>query len=248
MTLRRFLAAFLASAALVVSPLAFAVDESATVALGRGTVLLPVLPGFADPATTPPALLDLMSRSMPATNRFVAILPTQDFLDRRAAGENVAMSRYMLVQTVRAHEQNGVSQAEFERIKAMLRQQSDTMLHDSEKQVQESFDSVAKELGKTNDDSSLTLKAGAGKSLGVFDETPNSISMANIQSLTRSDKAGTHTLVQAVAMSIALVGDVPLSVCVYSTYQSPADIDWTKREVLDWVKRYTVLNADAGTK
>jgi hypothetical protein len=246
MTHRHALLAFLTSIALVAtSPLAFAVDKSVTVSLGDGTVLLPVLPGFADPSATPQPIRELMARSMPATNRFVALMPMQDFLDRRAAGEPAAMSRYMMVQTVRAHEQNGVSRAEFERIKAMLRQQSDAMAREGAKQAQDGIDLAAKEVGRMNGDSQLALKAGVPRSLGVFDETPDSISLAQVTPITRTDQNGVRTVYQASAMSIVLVRDKPVSAIVYSAYQSQADVDWTEREVLDWVKRYTALNAGA---
>lgn len=248
MTLRRTLAALLAGAALLASPLAFGVDERATVTLGTTPVQLPVLPGFAGPSATPAPLRDLMSRAMPPSNRFLAVMPTQDFVDRRAAGEMVPMSRYLLVQTVRSHEQNGISRADFERLKTSIRQQDETLLRKAREAAQASLDSASKDLGKLNDEPSLALRMGEAKALGVFDETPDSISFADIQSNTATDSSGTRTLKQAAATSIVLLGDKTVGVSVYSVYQSPADVDWVKQQAIAWRKQYLSINAAAATR
>jgi hypothetical protein len=244
MNLRRILTALLAGTVLVAHSLAIAapVARTATVALGNGEVLLPVPDGFADPEVTPALMRKLMAEALPTTNRFIAVMLSQDFLDRRAAGEPVHLTRYLLVQTYRDSEQTGMDKAVFEQVKSMFRKQASEMLKNGQAIAQDGIDRLAKDVGKITGDKATAIKTGPMTSLGVFGETDNSISLATVQPLTTSDKNGSRTSNQVMALSVVLISGKPIGVSVYSQYDSPSDIVWAEDQVRDWVKRINDLN------
>ena len=244
MTLRRFLAILAAAAAVLASTATSAepVERSVSVALGDGTVVLPVADGFAEPAATPEVLRGIITRALPSTNRFMAMMLSQDFLDRRAAGEPVHLGRYFLVQTYRGAEQAGMSTDDFEQVKAMFRKQGGAILSGSKAAAQEGIDRAAKDVGDITGDKSVAIKTGDVKTLGVFDEQDNSISLATVQPITATDKTGSRTTNQVMALAIVRVQGKPVGVSVYSDYGSQVDVDWAERQITAWVKRLNELN------
>ena len=244
MTLRRLLATLAAAAALFSTAAAHAapVSRSASVPFGKANVQLPVPDGFADPSATPPTALGIMTKALPESNRLIAMMLSQDFLDRRAAGDPVHLSRYILVQTYRAAEQAGMSTDDFGQLKDMFRKQGDQILKGTQATAQEGIDRAAKDVGRITGDKSVSFKTGEMKTLGVFDEQPNSISLATLQPVTTSDKNGSRSKNQVMAMSIVRIAGRPVGVSIYSDYDSPADIDWAERQVTAWVKRLNELN------
>jgi hypothetical protein len=245
MTLRRLLATLVATAALFATAAATSaapIARSVSVPLGDGNVVLPVPEGFADPSVTPETLRGIIAKALPDTNRFMAMMMSQEYLDRRAGGEAVPLTRYLLVQTYRGAEQAGMSADDFEQVKAMFRKQGGDILKSSRAMAQEGIDRAAKDVGDLTGDKSVSVKTGELTSLGVFDEQPNSISLASVQPITASNKNGSHSTNQVMALSIVRIGNKPVGVSVYSEFNSQADVDWAERQVTAWVKRLNELN------
>ena len=244
MTLRHLLAMFAAATALLATTAAGAAPapRAASVPFGKESVLLPVPDGFADPSATPEAVRGIMARALPESNRFMAMMLSQEFLDRRAAGDPVHLSRYILVQTYRSAELAGMSVDDFGQLKYLFRKQGDDILKGSRAGAQEGIDRVTKDVSRITGDKSVSFKTGEMTALGVFDEQPNSISLATLQPVTSTDKNGSRSRNQVMAMSVVRIAGRPVGVSIYSDCDSQADIDWAERQVTAWVKRLNELN------
>lgn len=116
------------------------------------------------------------------------------------------------------------------------------MMKAAEVEASAHVDGMAKDLGRLTGDKSTTMKISLGKSLGVLDEHDNSIAMASIGPMTASDKEGEQKFDQVMAMALVRVHGKPLDVCVYSDFDSQADVEWAENQVRARVRRVRALN------
>jgi hypothetical protein len=246
MPLRTFLAAALAVCTCGLVVPAIAADRSAVVPFARGTLLLPVPDGFADPSELSPLARELIQKGMPSGLRLIAMLMDQQYLSRQAAGQQTHLSRYFLVQAERRTEMWGMTTAEFEAVKAGFRTQFSTDMHAAESQAQANIARAAKALGDLTGDSSMRITTGPENVLGVFEEGPDSISMLSIATVSEASKEGEREFAQIAATAFLRVQGRPLGVAVYSDYNSPDDIEWAKQAVHDWLTKIAALNAPTG--
>ena len=243
MKIARLLAALAAWTALVVAPGVRADAPDATsVTLGRHDVSLPVPEDFADPSSVPPEQHVLAERLTPPNNRLLALMLTKDYLAQRAAGDKPHMSRYLLVQTIRAAEDSAIDAALFEQLKAQLRQNADAWLAKARDTAKPQADAAIHEVGKQVGDPAVSVEMGAMKSLGIFDEHPDSIALATVQPIAATTSAGQHAFNQVMAFGIVLVDRRPVLAALYSDYDSQADIDWAEQRMRAWIARVRELN------
>ena len=243
MKVARSLAALAAWATLVVAPGAHAdAPDAASVTLAHHDVSLPVPADFADPSSTPPEQRVLAERLTPANNRLLALILTQDYLAHRAAGDKPHMSRYMLVQTIRAVEDSGVDATTFERLKAQFHQNADAWLAKARETAKPQADAAIHEVGKQIGDPTISVELGTIKSLGIFDEHPDSIALATVQPIAATTASGQHAFNQVMAYAVVLVDRRPVLAALYSDYDSQADIDWAEQRMRAWIARIHELN------
>jgi len=246
MLLRNFLAAALAFCTCGLVMPAIAADWRAVVPFARGTLLLPVPEGFAGPSETPPLARDLIQKGMPSGLRLIAMLIDQQYVSRKVAGQQTHLSRYFLVQAERRTEMWGMTTAEFEAVKAGFRTQFAADMHGAASQAQAGMARAAKALGDLTGDSSMRIKTGPENVQGVFEEGPDSIAMLSISTVSDASKEGEREFAQIAATAFLRVQGKPLGVAVYSDYNSPADIEWAKQAVRDWLTKIAALNAPTG--
>lgn len=247
MPFRHALSALLAGIAIVWSQVAAAAPApapaTADVKIGDATITLPILPGFAAPSATPKPLWDMMSHSLPPSNRMLAaMLPADALQVPPPANGDAAAGRVMGVQTFVAVEQSGVSVDQFAEIKRIMREQNQQLLANVKDDIKESTDRVSKDAAALSGDSSTTVTSHDTASLGVFDEQPNSISLAAVQTISVAMKKGSTDVRQVMGMSTLRLRGKALMVSVYSRYRTDADVEWVKAQVRAWVKRVNELN------
>ena len=245
MKLHRAFANLLALAALVAGQAAHAgaAPDTAQVALGDATIAIAVPTGFGEPSATPALLRDLTAKALPNGTRFIGILLPQDYLDALGAGKHPQrLSRYLLLQTLRREETVGISAPEFDSIKDQFRHNADAIFLQAKGMAKENLDRAAKQVGDLTGDRTIAIDAGTMKSLGIFEEHPDAISLATVQPVTGTSQAGTQKFMQVMAMTMVLIHRKPMLASVYSDYQSQADIDWAEGLIRDWLKRLNELN------
>ena len=239
----RFLAALAAWTTLLAAPGAQAgAPDGASITLGHHNVWLPVPVDFADPSSTPPEQRAIADRLTAPSNRMLAVMLTQDYLARRSAGDKPHLSRYMLVQTIRAVEDPGVDAPSFEQLKAQFRQNADAFLAKARADNQPQTDAAIQDLGRQIGDPTMSVKMGAMKSLGIFDEHPDSIALATVQPIAATASGGQHGFNQVMALGVVLLHHRPLLAAIYSDYESEGDIDWAEQRMRTWIARVHELN------
>lgn len=245
MTFRHALSALLACLAITSSQSASAqaAADSADVTIGGTTITLPVLAGFAPPSATPKPMWDMLTHALPPTNRLLAAMLPSDALQSPPPPDGDAAAARMLgVQTFVAVEQSGVTTEQFEELKKVMREQNKQLLANVKDQVKDATDRMSKDAAALNGDGSTRITSHDTASLGIFDEQPNSISMAALQTVSVAMKKGSVDVRQVMALATLRLRGKALMVSIYSKYRSEADVAWVKGRVAEWVKRVNELN------
>jgi hypothetical protein len=245
MKLRHALAALLSGLALTASPATFAatVPQADVETVGGVEFTLPIPPGYLAPAATPKAVHDMMEHALPPTNHLVTVMLTQQFLDELRAGNmRATKSRYLAVQSFPAFDQSGLTQEVFDQLKTVFRNQSAQLLEQAKSIIDDSTNRVSGDVGKLTGDSSAQVKSSDLHTLGIFDEQPDSISLAAVQSLSASARDKQIQMKQAMGMTALLIHGKVLMVSFYSSYDSQADVDWVEDQARAWARRMHELN------
>jgi len=245
MTFRHILSALLACVAIASSQVAAAAPaaDSADVTVGETTIHLPILPGFAPPSATPKPLWDMMAHAMPPTNRLLAsMLPADALQNPPPPSGDAAAGRLLSVQTFVSVEQSGVTVDQFDQIKRVMREQNKQLFANLKDEIKESTDRVSKDAAALSGDNTTQVTSHDTASMGIFDEQPNSISLAAVQTISVAMKKGSTDVRQVMAASTLRLRGKALMVSIYSRYRSEADLEWVKARVRDWVERVNALN------
>ncbi len=206
-----------------------------SVPIDRTLVQLPVPAGFADPTRVLPQMRQLGERMTPATNRLLAIFMAQTDIDSSLAGQQPAMSRYFMAQTLRQTETSQISEGEFGQVKTMLRQQYQSLLKQIGPKVQGELDRAAREIGQDAGQESLSLKTGELKGLEVFDERAGSISLLAATQYQVQVGDRVNEVPMAMGITTAVIKGKLVYFYAYSVYRGAADLEWVRSVTRDWL-------------
>ena len=201
----------------------------------RTLVQLPVPAGFADPSRALPQMRQLGERMTPATNRLLAIFMSQADIDSALAGQQPAMSRYFMAQTLRQTESSQISEGEFDQVKTMLRQQYQSLLSQIGPKVQDELNRAAREIGRDVGQESLSLKAGELKGLEVFDERAASISLLAATKYQVQVGERVEEVPMAMGITTAVIKGKLVYFYAYSVFRSAADLEWVRSATREWL-------------
>jgi hypothetical protein len=241
MTARHALSALLAGVAFAAS----AAQPPATVAVAFGNqqLTLPIPADFESPAVTPKAYMRLFEDMQRPTDRLMAVMLSKDYVAKVRSGDKAAeLSRYLVVKANRRFDTEDFTPDDLVQVKALLLHPSAQLLQLQQALLTQTANRLAKDVGKITGDTSTTMHMGDVRSLGVFDEQPNSISIANLETSGSDSKAGTDQYVQVAASAIILIHHKMLALVVYDDFRSQGNIDWAKGVIRDYVKRVNELN------
>ena len=211
--------------------------------LGQVQLTLPIPAEFEPPSVTPKAYMRFFEEAQPPANRVLAAMLSKDYVAKVRAGNKTAeMSRYLVVKTLRRFDQEDFTPDDLTQAKAMMRHPSAQVLQLQRDLLTQAANRMAKDVSTMTGDASVTMHSGEVHALGVFDEQPNSIAVAALQTSGSHSKAGTEEYVQVAATALILVRHKMLSVVVYDDFDSPANVEWVKGVIRDYVKRVDELN------
>ena len=207
------------------------------------TFHLPVLPGFADPATTSELTFKATASALPPASLLLSMMQYDDSQHAADDGHGSESSgRFVLVQALDDPAARPVSTATFLALKKILRDRSGPLQAKLKREIGGEMAKASTRVGKTVDDDSFQVHSEDFSVLGVFDETPDSISFAGLQTITVQSSEGAISQRQAMAScSIRVHGNV-LAAAAYSRYASPADVEWVKAQMREWARRMRELN------
>jgi hypothetical protein len=231
--------AFFNSSSVATQPVApSAVWSKYDSSVGAIPVALPVPPGFVEPSAQIPQFRSYGEQFTPQMNRLLAIYISEQDFQRVTAKNDPEMKRYFLAQTLRANEGSTLSKADFDKIKVMLKDPNSGVQKIADAMGQEALDNAAKKIG----DGQVKLKLGESKSLGMFDQRPDSLST---MMLTKGQAVvnGKATEVSILTgTNILRLKDRLVYFYAYSRYEGKSDIEWVSKVSKDWVTQATALN------
>ncbi len=219
-----------------------AADEPFTASVGLSLIKLPVPQGFVEPSRTVPPLRQLGERMTPATNRLLAIFVSQADQTAARSGVNPSLQRYFMVQSFRQSEQGTVTQAEFEPVKVMLRQQYQQMLDQSGALVQGQLDKAAREMGRDAGVDNLKMKVGEMKGLEVIDERELSISLLALTKYAVQVGERTEEIPMAMTITTGITKGKVVYFYAYARYSGAEDLQWLRSVTRQWVQQAAEAN------
>ena len=249
MRLRHVVFSLLASTALLAAPGADAAPAPATASatasatIGQVQLALPIPSEFEPPSVTPKAYMQVFEDIQRPTDRVMAAMLSKDYVAKVRAGDKAAeMSRFLIVKTSRRFDTEDFSQDDLTQVKALIRHPSAQLLQLQQQLLAQAANRMTQDVVKMTGDTSATVHQGDVQWLGVFDEQPNSIAFARLQTSGSDSKAGEEHDLQVAASAIIRIHGKMLGVVVYDDFRSQANVEWVKGVIRDFIKRVNELN------
>ncbi len=189
---------------------------------------------FVDPAVAAPELVEIGKKMVAPTNRLLAIyIPTQE-LKNHLAGKEIDLNRYSMLQTSNAAQKLVMSQHFFDAIKQTVKDQSSSQTAEMVAKAQTHVNSAAASIGKIIDDKTFAIKINDFKSMGLFNETPTSISTVGSSNVFSRAGGEAESTPIVYASTVVLVKGKALFLYTYSGYRTSADLQWVKDVSTRW--------------
>jgi hypothetical protein len=209
-------------------------NESVDVALGDATLHLVAPYGYSELKGSPQQRRALESLT-PAAHRLLAVFVAAGDLDNLTQGHQITGERFMAVEVQRRNETSDVSIEAFARLRDQLGKQQNTAFTEGQRPAE-------RLLNKAFEQKDFTIDISGTTPLGVFDETPHSISVASLArfQVTRASRASDN--VMALSANALLASNRIIVAYVETSYESPADVEWLKSTSKRWVRRLIEAN------
>lgn len=215
--------AFIASIALCVTMHATAAPFA--VSIGGERVVLDTIPGFSDALPSgSPRLLELAESLASASNRILLFALTDADIRRFTVGDPAELKRYMLVVTPGYLERERVSAAQFK-----------VLIDDAQRDVGRP--------GEIADIRKHLTEQPQGKvtALAQLRQAPDVYSVLLGIRVSEGGWLSKEQLLLSTN-TLLLVRNKAVAVSVYSSYDSPADLDWIRFATERWIETLQKLN------
>ena len=217
--------------------------ETVTVYVANIPIALPAPEGFfrCDGKSTK---VDRMQQSLiGASNRLLASFGSEDDLAQTLKDTYPKLERNFNAQSVKKFEEVSVTSAGFTDLKTTLRTSMDSTrqkLGDMFAEIESSASSTLSKDLQTRTD----LKVGEMIPLGVFDETPDSISFSMLTKyrLTAEDRGKPVEGVSIVAACALNLRNRVINLYCTSDYRDKRDIEWARSNVKKWRDEVLAMN------
>jgi len=218
--MRALLASFALCAAMHASAAPFAVS------IGGDRVVLDTIPGFTDALPSgSPRLLELAESLASASNRILLFALTDADIRRFTVGDPAELRRYMLVVTPGYLERERVSAAQFKVL----------------------IDDAQRDAGKPGDiaDYRKHLDGQPPAKVSALAQLRQAPDVYSVLLGMRVSDGGWLSKAQYLLSTntLLLVRNKAVSVSVYTSYDSPADLDWIRFATERWIDTLRQLNA-----
>ena len=217
--------------------------ETATVYIADTPIALPTPEGFFRYDGKSAKVDQLQQSSLAASNRLLASFGSEDDLALTLTGAHPKLERYFHAQSVKKLEEISMTPARFTEMKTAFPKSIDSTrqkLGDMFAEIESSTSStLSKELQKRTD-----FKVGEMISLGVFDETPDSISFSMLTKyrLTAEDRGKPVEGVSIVAACALNLRNRVIYLYCTSNYRDKRDIEWARSNVKKWRDEVLAVN------
>lgn len=218
--------------------------SSATI--GSTTVNIATPAGYTDPSLRAPRIMQVMTKLTPPTNRLLKMYMQSSDVDTMMTGKQFDMEKYFLVQTALQAEWLEAQPSDFAKLKAELRALSasdNVKLMDN---AQPGIDQGVKDIGKMVGDPEFAIKLNDSEALGIYRETPRSISMLNSSTVDGTVAGIVSSKRMAAGTTILLIKGKILYLYTFAPHRSEADLAWIRTTAESW--ETAVLRANGLTE
>lgn len=177
----------------------------------------------------------LQLQNPPSTKTLAVLTPKENYLQNK--NKNFfSLEKYTMVKLSKSNEKATVKTADFDRFKQYIKKLN------MEKALDNSTNYVNDYMKKNKSDFP-DVQLGEAVSLGVFHESPSSISSLFMIRIANELPSGElEEVPMVVSMTTVLVGGKMLSVDSYSKYKNLSDISWVKSYSNYWVNNINIKN------
>ena len=213
-----------------------AADPSGAVAavVGGIRIAIPAPTGYMSTAGTAPYFAEQEAFMTTPINRSLALFVPPDAIAVAIAETESPMHRYFAAQTSRQLEWISVTPAQFDEDKEDIKASQAGALKKYLPKSQASIDRKAAKIGAMLEDESFSIKIGNVTLLGVFSETPSSVTMGTLKTMEMVLEGQTTKQSLVVAITTVRVKDRVIYLLTCSDYNSAADIAWVRGASLEW--------------
>jgi hypothetical protein len=206
--------------------------------IGDQKLKLPIPPGYTEPSSDMPGFRQMGESLTAKTNRLMALYVSLPDFRKAAVGGEPEMRQYFMVQTLRSMETTRFEPAMLDAAKVMLKNQAATIFKMVESESQSTLDAYAKTIG----DGQSKIKLGEVQSLGVFDDSPNSMTLLGLTKVQVLRDGVQNDITILFATNFLRLKDRVVYLYAYTRYEGKEDIEWAAESSKAWVTQALLMN------
>jgi hypothetical protein len=211
------------------------------VSVGGQVVQVPAPAGFVE-ASHLARVREMAEATTPQSNRLVAVFIGETDAELLRNGQGSSLGRYMFVQVARKSEMGTVSRAEFDEVKAVVKEQQADILQRARSTMGDLVDQVAESVSKQAE-GPVDIDIGEPVPLGVIAEGDRFIAMGTLAKYQLAAAGRTIEYAVATGHNIVSTADKLLFVYVFALYRDQGDIQWMRDTSLAWSEQILAANA-----
>ena len=214
-----------------------AVDAS--VSVGAARIFLPAPTGYAEPTGPALRMQDAIEAITPAKSRLLASYVS--IVDISDAGGATAFERHFTAQVLRHGEERIFKPSEFATIKATVRRQHAALVEQSARRMPNLLGTI--EFPDHEYEQALrTMKIGEARAIHLFHESDTSLSLLLAAKWSVGEGSRASEAPMATSITWILLKGKLINLYAYSTYRSPADLDWIRQQTRAWIAKIEAAN------
>ncbi len=210
--------------------------QTTTVTIGSTSIRLPAPDGFTEVGQDSPDIMARFTTFTPPSNKLLAVYVTHADAALLRQGRQADLSRYIMVQTHRRSLEQDMSQAEFDQLRDIIRNQQQQLLEQGRKRANELLQERRSQISsQTGSDTQLSVQDMALK--GVFTDTPRVISMAAVNKYNVQVEGRPSSFEVAGASSVIYVKNKSLFVYVFEKYEGARNLENIRNTSTVWSQK-----------
>jgi hypothetical protein len=227
---------------LLLVPLAPAARAADTVvAIGATPVRLPAPDGFTEVGQGSPEIMARFTTFTPPSNKLLAVYVTNADAERLRKGQQMDLSSYIMVQTHRRSLEHDMSQAEFDQLRDIIRNQQQQLLEQGRKRANELLKERRSQISsQTGANTQLSVQDMALK--GVFIDNPRTISLAAVNTYNVQVEGQPSSFEVAGTSSVIYVKNKSLFVYVFEKYEGSRNLENIRDISITWGRQILGAN------
>jgi hypothetical protein len=211
--------------------------------IGGETIVIPPPPDYYRIDDANPTLEKILKSIVPPMNRLVAFYGNRSDAQVAKGGGMPTMERTLNVQVLKDAETRTAGTRELKIVKDGIQKELEKVKDKVSKLMDDMSKSASRSLSKSLQ-MSVDFRVGEMVSLGIFENTDNSLGFSALVKARLSVSGAEEEIVQVISACVMVVKGKVLFIYANTTYQGEPDLAWTRAIVKHW--RDDILKANPG--